>query len=46
MYYISKTSYNNLTYSIDMIRLKTYINYDVYSNLDFYFNTYYNYILN
>lgn len=41
MYYISKTSYNNLTYSIDMIRLKTYINYDVYSNLDFYFNTYY-----
>lgn len=41
MYYISKTSYNNLTYSIDMIRLKTYIDYDVYSNLDFYFNTYY-----
>lgn len=40
MYYISKTSYNNLTYSIDMIRLKTYVNYDVYSNLDFYFNTY------
>lgn len=41
MYYISKTSYNNLTYSIDMIRLKTYVDYDVYSNLDFYFNTYY-----
>lgn len=41
MYYISKTSYNNLTYSIDMIRLKTYIDYDVYSNLDFYLNTYY-----
>lgn len=41
MYYISKTSYNNLTYSIDMIRLKTYVNYDVYSNLDFYLNTYY-----
>ena len=41
MYYISKTSYNNLTYSIDMIRLKTYIDYDVYSNLNFYLNTYY-----
>lgn len=40
MYYISKTSYNNLTYSIDMIRLKTYVDYDVYSNLDFYLNTY------
>lgn len=40
MYFISKTSYNNLIYSIDMIRLKTYLDYDVYSNLDFYFNTY------
>lgn len=40
MYYISKISYNNLTYSIDMIRLKTYIDYDVYSNFDFYLNTY------
>ena len=40
MYYISKTSYNNLTYSIDMIRLKTYVDYDVYSNLDFYLNTF------
>ena len=45
MYYISKTSYNNLTYSIDMIRLKTYIDYDVYSNLDFYLNTYYKYTI-
>lgn len=40
MYYVNETSYNNLTYSIDMIRLKTYITYDVYTNLDFYLRTY------
>lgn len=42
MYYISSTSYNNLTYSVDMLRLKTYIDYDVFSNLTFFLKTYYN----
>lgn len=42
MYYISKNSYNNLTYSIDMLRLKTYISFDVFSNLEFYLKTYFN----
>lgn len=41
MYYNSSISYNNMTYSIDMIRLKTYINYDVWSNLVFYLQSYY-----
>lgn len=41
MYYIYRKSYNNLTYSIDMFRLKTYVDYNVYSNLEFYLNTYY-----
>lgn len=42
MYYKSAVSYNNMTYSIDMLRLKTYIDYDVYSNLDFYLRTFHN----
>jgi len=42
MYYKSINSYNNLTYSIDMIRLKTYLDYDIFSNLDFYLRTYHN----
>lgn len=31
---------NNMIYSIDMLRLKTYITYDVYNSVDFYFRTY------
>ena len=34
---------NNIIYSIDMLRLKCYINYNVYNELDFYIRTYYNY---
>lgn len=41
MYFNERTSYNNMTYSIDMIRLKTYIDYDVFSNLEFHIKTYY-----
>lgn len=32
---------NNIIYSLDMFRLKTYINYSVYSDLDFYIRTFY-----
>lgn len=32
---------DNIVYSLDMIRLKTYIDYDKYSNLSFYLNSYY-----
>lgn len=32
---------NNIIYSLDMLRLKTYINYNLYSDLDFYIKTYY-----
>lgn len=32
---------NNVIYSCDMIRLKTYINYSVYSDLDFYIRAYF-----
>lgn len=42
MYYNSATSFYNLTYSIDMFRLKTCIDYDVWSNLEFYLRTYHN----
>ena len=42
MYFKFINSYNNLTYSIDMLRLKTYINYDKWSNLVFYLQTYHN----
>lgn len=41
MYYNFVSSYNNITYSIDMIRLKTNIDYITYSNLEFYLKTYY-----
>lgn len=41
MYYKNITSFNNLTYSIDMIRLKTYISYDKFSSLEFAFDTVY-----
>lgn len=42
MYYNFATSFYNLTYSIDMFRLKAYVDYDVFSNLDFYLKTYCN----
>lgn len=32
---------NNMTYSIDMLRVKTYMTYDEYNSLDFYMRTYY-----
>lgn len=41
MYYNSATSFYNLTYSVDMFRLKTYIDYDKFTSLDFYLRTYY-----
>lgn len=41
MYYKNITSFNNLTYSIDMIRLKTYITYDKFTSLEFAFDTVY-----
>ena len=41
MYYKSITSRNNLTYSIDMIRLKTYISYNKFSSIEFAFDTVY-----
>lgn len=42
MYYKHIKSYNNLTYSIDMLRIKTFVDYNIWSNLDFYLRTYYN----
>ena len=32
---------DNIIYSLDMFRLKTYLDYTTYSNLDFYIRTYY-----
>lgn len=32
---------NNMTYSIDMLRVKTYMTYEEYNSLDFYMRTYY-----
>lgn len=32
---------DNIIYSLDMLRLKTYVDYTVYSNLEFYFRTFY-----
>lgn len=32
---------DNIIYSLDMLRVKTYIDYDKYSNLDFYLRTYF-----
>ena len=40
MYFKSEYSFNNMTYSIDMLRLKTYIDYDKFKNIEFYFRTY------
>ena len=31
---------DNIIYSLDMLRIKTYIDYTTYSNLDFYIRTY------
>lgn len=39
--YYNALEHNNMIYSIDMIRLKTYITYDKYNNLDFYLRTYF-----
>ena len=39
--YNRKIVHNNMTYSIDMIRLKTYLTYDIYNEIDFYIRTYY-----
>lgn len=39
--YYNALEHNNIIYSIDMIRLKTYITYDKYNNLDFYLRTYF-----
>lgn len=38
--YNIKFTNDNIIYSIDMIRFKTYVDYDIYNNLDFYFRTY------
>lgn len=39
--YVKFVENNNITYSIDMLRLKTYITYEQYNAIDFYFRTYY-----
>ena len=39
--YNRKIVHNNMTYSIDKLRLKTYMTYEKYNNIDFYFTTYY-----
>lgn len=39
--YNKKIDFNNITYSIDMLRVKGYINYNTYNELDFYLRTYY-----
>lgn len=39
--YNRKIEFNNMIYSIDMIRLKTFITYEVYNSIDFYFRTYF-----
>lgn len=39
--YNKKIDFNNMTYSIDMIRLKTFITFEQYNSIDFYFRTYY-----
>lgn len=40
LYNINLTK-DNIVYSLDMLRLKTYVDYNIYSNLDFYIRTYY-----
>lgn len=39
--YYNALEHNNMIYSIDMIRLKTYIPYNKYNDLDFYLRTYF-----
>ena len=39
LYHEKKQDYNNITYSIDMIRLKTYISYSKFSEIEFRFAT-------
>lgn len=41
LYNISITD-NNIIYSVDMLRLKAYIDYNTYNNLDYYIRTYHN----
>lgn len=37
--YINEFEHNNMTYSVDMIRLKTYLTYTVFSEIEFRFDT-------
>lgn len=37
--YINEFEHNNMTYSVDMIRLKTYLTYSVFSEIEFRFET-------
>lgn len=39
--YNKKIENNNMIYSIDMLRLKTYISYEKYNSIDFYIRNYY-----
>lgn len=39
--YNKKIECNNMIYSIDMLRLRTYITYEKYNSVDFYIRTYY-----
>ena len=39
--YYNALEHNNMIYSIDMIRLKTYITYDKYNDLDFRLRTHF-----
>lgn len=41
LYFVNYTK-DNIIYSLDMFRLKTYIDYTTFSNLDFYLKTYHN----
>ena len=42
LYNIFFTDHNNITYSVDMLRVKAYIDYAKYSSLDFYIRAYHN----
>lgn len=39
LYNIKKQEFNNITYSVDMLRLKTYISYSKFSDIEFRFAT-------
>lgn len=39
--YLNALENNNMIYSIDMLRIKTYMSYDIYNNLEFYVRTFY-----